>query len=173
MSAAIDWQVRASDLFDRRSPESVDATGVGLIEGLVELWRRALSEGVRDRGGRTFTDFRLTWTGGSTDVGAQPFDNHELAALRAWVYGTPGPYEPGGAGDRAALLGRENASLLRAIAEAHARLMGSDRGYSYGYRPDSPAAKIRACAASSADAHDLEAKLATLTDDVVPSRDPR
>src|SRR5688500_11779214 len=138
------WSVCARDLFDRESPPSIDARGVGLADGLIELWRRALSEEVRDGGGRSFTSFSLDWAGGDTDVGAQPSGNHELAKLRAWVYGSPGPYEPGGVTVREALLERENLSLLRSIAAAHLRLMRRDAGSWPGWAPDSPAGRIRA-----------------------------
>lgn len=162
IGATTEWTVCARDLFDRESPVSVDARGVGLQDGLIELWRRALSEEVRDGGGRSFTSFSLDWAGGHTDVGTQPSGNHELAALRALVYGTPGPYEPGGAGGREALLERENHALLRSIALAHLRLMaGGDRDWA-GWRPDSPAAMIRGCAASSADETEVAARLAAL-----------
>ena len=159
IGATTPWTVCARDLFDRESPASIDARGIGLTDGLIELWRRALSEEVRDSGSRTFTSFSLDWAGGQTDVGAQPFDNHELAKLRGWVYGRPGPNEPGGVSGREALLERENLSLLRSMARAHLRMMGSDRGDWAGWAPDSPAARIRACAASSADETEMEARL--------------
>lgn len=160
--ATTEWTVCARDLFDRESPASVDARGIGLQDGLTELWRRALSEEVRDGGSRSFTSFTLSWAGGHTDVGAQPFDNHELAALRGLVYGTPGPYEPGGVSGRDALLERENLSLLRSIALAHLRLMHPADGDWEGWKPDSPAARIRACAATRADETEIAARLAAL-----------
>jgi hypothetical protein len=93
MTNSVAWKVRSSDLFDRDSAVHIDASGVGLVDGLVELWRRVLSEGIRDSGQRTFTDFDLSWDGNHTDAGTQPFDNLEIARIRGWVYGTPGPFE--------------------------------------------------------------------------------
>lgn len=163
MSASHSWELYAADLFDRESPAQIDARGAGLVDGLVELWRRVLSEGVRDGGDRTFTSFSLHWDGGSTDAGAQPFDNQALARMRRWVFGTPGPFEDNGPQNRKAVLARENAVLLRAIAEAHARLhvlAGAPR--TQGYVADSPAGQLRAVALATTSAVELEIKLTAL-----------
>lgn len=163
MTGPVAWKVRSSDLFDRQSAVHIDASGVGLVEGLVELWRRVLSEGIRDSGERTFTDFDLSWDGDRTDAGTQPFKNHELARLRGWVYGTPGPFENSGRTEgRTALLARENTSLLRAIVEAHARLQAHAAPYTDGFRADSPAGQLRAAARASANAAELVTMLAAL-----------
>lgn len=157
------WALHANDTFDRDSPTMVDARGEERIEGLVELWRRVLSEGILDSGIATFTCFSLYWDDCMTDAGVRTSDNHDLVRMRGWIYGTPGPYEPGGAADRADLLARENALLLRAVAEAHERLLAAGaRRVSVGYLEDSPAYKIRKAADTSDSAFDLQVQLATL-----------
>jgi hypothetical protein len=139
------WRVLADDTFDRRSPVMVDATGRGLAAGLRELWRRALTEGMRDSSDRTFTDFTLD-IGEHVDTGMQPFGNAAHAKLRAWIYGTPGPFDPGGAADRAEILAREDKALLDALVDAHARLLTHEDRVLPGWQAESAAGQIRACA---------------------------
>ncbi len=157
----IAWQVVSRDLFDRESPMMTDARGIGLIDGLIELWRRVLTEGLRDAGGKTFTDFALRWDGGDTGLGVQS-DNAALARLRMWVYGTPGPYEGDGSRERADILAREQ-PLLRTLADAHARLLPDSGRPLPGWSPQSAVGRIKACALASADATACEANLAALT----------
>jgi hypothetical protein len=144
------WRVLAKDTFDRHSPTQIDATGHGLANGLRELWRRTLSEGLRDSSDRTFTDFTLD-TGEWIDLGVQPFRNHELAKLRTWVYGKPGPFEPGGVASKEELLARENTRLLDALVDAHARLLTHEDRALPGWQADSAAGQIRACALACED----------------------
>jgi hypothetical protein len=155
------WRVLAKDTFDRHSPTQIDATGHGLADGLRELWRRTLSEGVHDSSDRTFTDFTLD-TGEWIDLGVQPFRNHALAKLRTWVYGKPGPFEPGGAASREELLARENAHLLDALVATHARLLAREDRALPGWQDDSAAGLIRACALACDDETALVGRLATL-----------
>lgn len=156
----IEWQVFASDTFDRESPATVDEKGHGLPEGFEALWRRSLTESVHDNGQATFTRFSLVWLGDSVDVGVQSFDNVALARIRTLVYGTPGPYEPGGAKDKAAVRACENRSLMQAIVRAHARLHEPRES---SYSETSAAGRIRACAADPITVDELVARLDALT----------
>ena len=163
MAAPVVWEVVASDMFDRSSPPTVDERGAGLTAGLEALWRRTLTEGVHDDGGRTFTTFQLCWDGGHTDAGARSFDNLALARLRSLVYGTPGPYQPGGLQARAEIRAREDRSLLRLIAETHARLLAGAKPYDVGWAADSPAGLIRARVSAATTASELTALLPALS----------
>lgn len=156
----IAWQVVSSDLFDRESPMMIDSRGIGLVDGLIELWRRVLTEGLHDSGRKTFTGFELRWNGGAADAGVQS-DNAALARLRTWVYGAPGPYEGDGSRERTDILAREH-PLLRSLADAHARLLPDSGRPLPGWSPQSAAERIKACARSSADATACEANLAAL-----------
>ena len=158
------WEVFSVDNFELTDRYCVaEARGVGLFDGLIDLWRRSLREGLRDDGNRTFTGFVMTWDGGRTDVGVQPFDNHDLARLRAWVCRTPGLYEGTVRPSQLRLFLREDTRLLRAIAAAHLRLLERECfADSYGWAADSAAGRIRAAASSSATPTDLEAALRAL-----------
>lgn len=155
------WALYASDTFDRESPAHVDLRGRGLDDGLRELWRRVLSEGVHDGANKTFTDFSLEYGDLGISVGVQPYDNQAYAKLRRWIYGHPGPFEKGGAGTRPVMLTREHRDLLRALVCAHARLLA--RGESaVGWMADSAAGRIRACIDGCADASAAVASLDAL-----------
>lgn len=87
MSAA--WQLWHRDTFDRDSASSLQASGTNIVQGLCELWRYTLTEGILDNGGASFSRFQLTW--GSTastrvEVLVDPFDNPALLKLRQWAH---------------------------------------------------------------------------------------
>lgn len=154
------WEVWSVDTFDRDAPARRDAAGHGLRSGLRELWRRVLTEGLRDSSDKTFTDFHL-WCGTRVDLAVQPFDNRAYARLRGWIYGVPGPYEAGGAEDREAWRERERTELLDAVVLTHERLLadgGAGEGFVRGSGPD----RIRACVEASVDVPALLAALAAL-----------
>lgn len=105
MSASDAWELWAIDLFDREATPSREASGTGMLEGLTELWRRALEESYLDDGRPTFTAFTLTCGRLRYDVPRDPTRNPELGALRRWRF------EP---------------DLLEEVARAHLYL--ADRG---------------------------------------------
>src|SRR5688572_1561679 len=62
--------------------------GMNIIQGLYELWRYTLKEGIQDNGSASFSRFRLTW--GNTpitrvEVVVNPFNNLSLIKLRRWA----------------------------------------------------------------------------------------
>ena len=82
------WQLWHSDMFDRDSPPSLQASGTNILQGLYELWRYTLKEGIHDNGSASFSRFQLTWgnTGATrVDVDVHPFNNQALLRLRRWV----------------------------------------------------------------------------------------
>ena len=83
------WQLWHRDTFDRDSPSSLQASGTNIVQGLCELWRYTLTEGILDSGSASFSRFQLTW--GSTastrvEVIVDPFDNLALLKLRQWAH---------------------------------------------------------------------------------------
>ena len=84
MSASHAWELWATDLFDREAAPSCEASGTGVLEGLTELWRRALEESYLDDGRPTFTAFTLKCGRLRYDVPRDPTRNPELGALRRW-----------------------------------------------------------------------------------------
>lgn len=100
-------------------PAQVEAKGTNILNGLYELWKHTLAEGVDENGTQTFSVFRLTWgevnaTSSaediSADVGVLPFDNPALVKLKRW----------------AVAIGQD--TLLWAIAEHHLRLIQNGVG---------------------------------------------
>ena len=107
------WQVWYRDLFDRECPPRVEASGYGLVRGLMELWARHLFETVRPDGSEGFSRFNLWWERGQVLIEG---DVQGAARVREWVFGRA-PRANGGyaaAGD---------AWLLHQIALAHAHLV--------------------------------------------------
>jgi hypothetical protein len=80
-----EWKVWHQDNFDRECPRQVEATGQGLLEGLIELWARHLYETVQANGQPGFSHFNLWWTqkGISVEVLGE-WDGQ--VRLRGWVY---------------------------------------------------------------------------------------
>jgi len=82
------WQLWHSDMFDRESAPSLEASGMNIIQGLYELWRYTLKEGIQDNGSASFSRFRLTWGNTPTtrvEVVVNPFNNLCLIKLRRWA----------------------------------------------------------------------------------------
>lgn len=82
------WQLWHSDLFDRDSPASVEASGTNIVEGLYQLWLHTLKEAIQDHGTASFSRFHLTWgdtAAARAEVAVDPFDNRALLQLRRWA----------------------------------------------------------------------------------------
>lgn len=82
------WTLWHRDTFDRDTPESVAAQGTNIFNGLYQLWKQTLREGVTGSGDASFGAFRLVW--GETvkttaAVWVKPFGNAELAKLKRWA----------------------------------------------------------------------------------------
>lgn len=73
----------SSDLFDRDAEPHHEGSYDSATEGLLALWRAVLTQGVQDGGGATFTDFTLRGLGRVVSLPRDPFENPELALLRA------------------------------------------------------------------------------------------
>jgi hypothetical protein len=87
-NASTVWQLWHRDMFDRDAPLSLQTTGTDVVQGLYELWRYTLKEGILDNGNASFSRFQLTW--GNTpatraDIFVNPFDNPALLKLRRWT----------------------------------------------------------------------------------------
>ena len=125
--ATTEWVLWHHDTFDRDTPATVERRGTGILQGLYELWKSTLSEGITDAGDSSFSHFQLTW--GETasrraDAGVQPFDNASLLKLRRWANFS--------SQNRTNALSHEpyqqNNSLLRSLARVHCHLLQeSDR----------------------------------------------
>lgn len=117
LDASAEWELWYVDVFDREMPPVLEASGRGIVEGLVALWEHTLDEGIVDDGNASFSRFGLSW--GKThletaSVYVTPFDNHTLAKLRRWVVHASDPEQ------RPALLGQ--------LAQLHLQLLRrSDR----------------------------------------------
>jgi hypothetical protein len=140
-----EWQVWYEDTFDRECPRSVDASGRGLVQGLMELWARHLCERVRADGGKGFSRFNLWWAQGSIEIAE---DREGAARLRGWVYGEVPRVRDG-------YVAGADARLLSRVAAAHAHLVLSGRRVA--------SAPILDAAAAAADRRDFEARLAGLS----------
>jgi hypothetical protein len=82
----VGWDLWYYDLFDHES-QNVETSGTDLLEGLCELWKHTLNEGVDEKGNQTFSSFSLEWRDNGAewyDAGVQPFDNTALAKLKLW-----------------------------------------------------------------------------------------
>lgn len=109
-----EWQVWYRDAFDLECPPSVDVSGRGLAQGLMELWARYLFETVRPGGGKGFSRFHLWWQGErSVDIKGSW---EGLTRLREWVFGAQ-------AHTRKGYVKAGDARLLRQISRVHAQLV--------------------------------------------------
>lgn len=101
-----EWEIWYQDLFDRESPRLVEISGRGLVNGLIELWRRHLFESVQEDGGKGFSRFNLWWKqmGRSIEVNGAWQGQMQL---REWVFAGKGYGKLG------------NQSVLEKIAKAH------------------------------------------------------
>jgi hypothetical protein len=98
------WELWHQDLFDRECAPSVEVRGEGLVEGLMELWARFLQEGIDG-----FSHFTLSYKDHPRiDIRG---GKDGLRALRGWVFRGESP----------------DASVLRTLAAAHAKLVLSGR----------------------------------------------
>ena len=129
-----EWQVWYEDMFDREAPRSVEASGRGLVKGLVELWTRHLRETVRPDGKKGFSRFNLWWTPRSVDIVG---DWEGAVRLRGWVFGTQG---------------KDNRSLLNRVAAVHAHLIVAGQS----------SQAILETAVAAQDLQDFEARLVRL-----------
>ena len=82
------WQLWHSDTFDRDAPLTLQSSGTDIIQGLYELWRYTLKEGILDDGNASFSRFHLIW--GHTpvtrvDILVHPFNNPALRKLGSWM----------------------------------------------------------------------------------------
>jgi hypothetical protein len=137
----VQWQVWYRDTFDRECPPRVEVAGLGLKEGLVELWARHLFETVRPDGSTGFSRFTLSlFPGGIVHLAV---DAPGLARLRAWIFGRR---EHTRRGYVAAAADRR---LLERLAAAHAALLPGDPS----------AAGILSAAAAASDRRDFESRL--------------
>ena len=73
----------SNDTFDRDAAPHLEGRFADARAGLERLWRAVLSEGVQDDGQPTFTDFTLRLPGRAVSLPRDPFENPELALLRA------------------------------------------------------------------------------------------
>lgn len=137
------WEVWYRDTFDLECPPSIDASGRGLVKGLVELWARHLFETVRPDGNRGFSRFHLRWAG--TRAIAIEGDWQGATRLRQWVFGSK-------THSRKGYVNEGDGRLLEQIAVTHARLILADQ----------PDEQILAAAASAIDRKDFEARLLDL-----------
>jgi hypothetical protein len=132
-----EWEIWYQDAFDRECPRRVEVVGVGLVEGLVELWARHLSETVGAGGQRGFSRFNLWWKdkGRSVEVAG---DWTGQVRLREWVFG------------RERTVCQGDTALLARIALAHCRLLQAGRS----------GETILAAAAAATNPRDFESALA-------------
>ena len=126
--ASTRWTLWHRDTFDRDTPESVEAQGANILNGLYQLWKQTLREGVTDSGDASFGAFRLAW--GETvkttaAVWVKPFENTELTKLKRW----------------AEAIGED--ALLRQIAKLHLTLLQkSDRWSAQALNPSDEAREL-------------------------------
>jgi hypothetical protein len=96
------WELWYQDTFDRDCPRQVEAAGVGLVDGLLALWRHHLFETVQADGTRGFWRFNL-WLQQARRSIHITGDWDGQIRLRAWAL--------------------EDEALLRNVAVAHSRLV--------------------------------------------------
>jgi hypothetical protein len=132
------WQVWYRDTFDRECSPGVEAEGVGLAQGLAELWARHLFETVREDGKRGFSRFHLWWQQKGESVRI-PDDPAGVLRLRQWIFGAQRHTTRG-------YLAAADRRLLEKVALAHARLLVAGQ----------TAQPIMAAARAAADQQDLE-----------------
>jgi len=104
MTSDNEWKLWYDDMFDRETPRMVEASGTGLVVGLVELWNRFLIETVQPSGMKGFSRFNLWWRHSSVEIeGEMP----GAVRLRGWV-----------TADKVA-----GQNLIHQVAQVHARLL--------------------------------------------------
>lgn len=81
-----EWEIWHQDMFDRERPRQVEIAGRGLVDGLMELWRRHLFETVKPDGGKGFSRFNLWWKLEQKSIEVVG-DWQGQVQLRRWVFG--------------------------------------------------------------------------------------
>ena len=146
-----EWKVWWEDMFDRETPPSVEVTGRGLVQGLMELWARYLFETLQPNGWEGFSRFWLWWKQGCRSIKIIG-DREGATRLRKWAFGekkrTGGGYVE--QGDR---------GLLDVVATTHARLILAEE----------TSERILSMARDADDRDDFEARL--LGSEVQPSEE--
>jgi hypothetical protein len=135
------WQIWYQDTFDRECPRSVEASGCGLVTGLVELWTRYLGETVRPDGSKGFSQFDLWYVSNSVKVVGKW---EGAVRLRGWAFGR-GRVQRG-------TIGRGNRHLLNKVATVHAHLIAIGQSSEL----------ILETAVAAVDRRDFEARLVRL-----------
>ena len=79
------WQVWVQDNFDRETPRLVEVSGVGLENGLLELWLRHLYETVQEGGLEGFSPFNLSLVDAGKSIEVKG-DWQGQVRLRGWVF---------------------------------------------------------------------------------------
>lgn len=81
-----EWEVWYQDTFDRECPRQIEIAGLGLVNGLIELWARHLYETVQANGQKGFSRFNLWWKQKGQSI--QVIGEWEgLIQLREWIFG--------------------------------------------------------------------------------------
>lgn len=73
------WTLWHIDLFDRNTPDSIEAEGTNILHGLYQLWRHTLREGAAD-----FSTFRLAWGDTVTATATVCIEPSDLFKLQLW-----------------------------------------------------------------------------------------
>lgn len=109
------WEIWYQDTFDLECPRQVDVAGVGLVNGLIELWARHLFETVQVDGQEGFSRFNLWWKqkGRSIKVVGEWGG---LTRLRGWIFWDKRQTYEG-------YVQEGDQGLLRKVAAAHASLV--------------------------------------------------
>ena len=113
------WQIWRQDNFDLECSREVVLSGVGIIQGLTELWMRHLYETIRPEGLTSFTRFNL-WCKDlhcSIDVVG---DFSGQIKLREWVFGNS-------QAELAAYVDIADSELLKIVAKVHYELLIDDK----------------------------------------------
>ena len=136
-----EWEIWYQDTFDRECPRSIDVSGTGLVEGLVQLWARHLFSTVHSSGFRGFSRFNLFWKQEKKSIQLEG-EWEGLVLLREWVFGEKETI-------RGHYLEEGDSSLLALLAWSHCQLLAKGRGGEL----------IPRLAASSRDRRDFESRL--------------
>lgn len=84
-----EWDLWYQDNFDYECPRQIEASGVGLLKGLTELWARYLRETVQANGQKGFSQFNLWWKQESRSIEIVG-DWRGAVRLRTWIVGKHG-----------------------------------------------------------------------------------
>lgn len=84
--ASARWTIWHQDTFDRESPRQIEYSGIGLAQGLSQLWALHLSETVQADGMEGFSKFNLWWEQQRANINIAG-DWQAQVRLRAWIIG--------------------------------------------------------------------------------------